>query len=147
MPPPLKPSEVRALMLRECDSLRAALDVLSTKAEREPQTLGPGIVDLRDRLRSYLQHEQELLLPALEATDHGGPGRLARMRAAHAADFVAVEELARVAVRPHADPRALAQGVATLKSRLRRDLDEDERCLLGAEILQDDECGCDQTDG
>jgi len=145
--PQLRPSEVRALMLTECDSLRAVLDTLSSKAQREPQMLGAGIVDLRDRLRSYLQHEQELLLPALEATDHGGPGRLARMRAAHAADYIAVEELARAAVRPNADPSKLALGVANIHSRLRRDLDEDERCLLVAEILQDDECGCDQTDG
>lgn len=145
--PQLRPSEVRALMLTECDSLRAALDSLSGKAEREPQMLGAGIVDLRDRLRSYLRHEQEFLLPALEATDHGGPGRLARMRAAHAAHYIAVEELARAAVRPDADPHTLALGFVTLRSKLRHDLDEDERCLLVAEILQDDECGCDQTDG
>ncbi len=145
--PQYRPSEVRALMMSECESLRAVLDELSDTAERSPQMLRAGIVDLRDRLRSYLRHEQELLLPALEATDHGGPGRLARMRAAHAAHYIAVEELARAAQLPGADVGKLAAGLSILRSKLRRDLDEDERCLLIAETLQDDECGCDQTDG
>jgi len=141
------PSEVRTQMLTECESLRIALDELARMAAHEPHKLVAGIVELRDRLRTYLRHEQELLLPALEATEHGGPGRLARMRAAHAAHFMAVEELARAAVRPDADLGKLAPVVARLRSSLRRDLDDDERCLLVAEVLQDDASSTDQTDG
>lgn len=146
MPQP-SPAEVRSLMLTECEELRSAIDGVSKQTENEPHALRAGIVDLRDRLRAYLRHEQELLLPALEATDHGGPTRLARMRAAHAAHFIALEELARAAVRPDADPRQLARVLASLSSSLRRDLDEDERCLLIAEVLQDDVSNSDQTDG
>lgn len=142
-----RPSEVRILMLRECELLRDALDALSSKAEREPQKLRDGIVDLRDRLRNYLRKEQELLLPALEATDHHGPGRLASMRAAHANHFFAAEELARAAARPESDTRELALKLCDLRYELRRDLDEDERCLLIAEVLQDHAYGTDQTDG
>lgn len=142
-----RPSEVRLVMLQECEELREVLDVLWARAEREPQKLRDGIVDLRDRLRHYLQQEQDLLLPALEATDHHGPGRLASMRAAHATHFFAAEQLARAAVRPEVDPRELAQRLRDLRFELRRDLDEDERCLLIAEVLQDHACGTDQTDG
>ena len=143
----LRPSEVRLLMLRECELLRAALDVLTARSEREPEELRAGIVDLRDRLRNYLRKEQELLLPALEATDHHGPGRLASMRAAHATHFFAAEELARAAVKPESDPRELAARLCDLRFDLCRDLDEDERCLLIAEVLQDHAYGQDQTDG
>lgn len=142
-----RPSEVRLLMMRECEMLRAALDTLIVNSERDPQSLKDGIVDLRDRLRAYLRKEQELLLPALEETDHHGPGRLASMRAAHANHFFEAEELARAAILPECDARDLAQRLCDLRFDLRRDLDEDERCLLIAEVLQDHAHGTDQTDG
>lgn len=145
--PRIRPDEVRVLMMQECDSLRGALDELPLNPERDPQALRAGIVDLRDRLRNYLRLEQELLLPALEETDHHGPGRLAHMRAAHAGHFFAAEELARAAMRPDSDARGLALRLSDLRFELRRDLDEDERCLLIAEVLQDHSCDTDQTDG
>jgi len=145
--PAQRPSEVRVLMLTECDSLRTLLAEIGTTARREPQRLPAGIVELRDRLRDYRAREETLLRPALAATDHAGPARLTRIQAAHAPRIVAVEELAARAQRSDADPRELALRVVVLRSELERDLDEDERCLLLPEVLQDDVCHCDQTDG
>ncbi len=143
----LKPSEVRKLMLRDLEGLRSSLDRVAEAARSDVGLLRESIVDLHRRLRRYLDHEDAWLLPALEATDHGGPERLQWMRSEHAAHWTAVEDLALAATYVEVDLVDLARRAGGLRCELSRDLDDEERCLLIAEVLQEGVSCMDQSDG
>jgi hypothetical protein len=143
----LRPSQVRARMLQELDGLHASLDALARAADTDRSRLRECSADLRNRLAAYIECEDSILLRALEETDFWGPNRLQTMRRAHAPDWAAVTELARAADQADADLAELAQRAKRLRLDLRRDLDQEERCLLIAEVLQDDVMSTDQSDG
>ncbi len=143
----LKPSEVRALMLRDLEGLRGSLDRVAQAVKSDQGHLCERIAELHGRLRGFLEHEDVLLRPALEATDFWGPKRLEWMRSEHASHWTAVEDLARAAAHTEVDLVDLAQRAGGLRSDLSRDLDDEERCLLIAEVLQDDVMCQDQSDG
>ncbi len=143
----IRPSEVRAMMLSEIAGLRASLDGLAAAADSDPSRLQACSAEVHARLRTYLEHEDSLLLHALEQTDYWGPNRLAAMQRAHSADWAAAADFARAADRPGADLHLLARRAARLRSDLIRNLEEEERCLLIAEVLQDDVSSHEQSDG
>jgi hypothetical protein len=145
--PNLRPSQVRALMLEDLEGLHASLDALARAADNDRSRLRECSADLRERLAVFLEREDSILMRALEETDFWGPNRLKTLRRAHAPDWAAVTELARAADRADADLAELAQRAKSLRLDLRRDLDQEERCLLIAEVLQDDVTSTDQSDG
>jgi hypothetical protein len=143
----LRPSEVRELMMRDVAGLRASLDALGRAADTDRGRMGACSAELRERLEAFLEREDSILSRALEETDFWGPQRLKLMRLAHAAHWEAAAELAREANEPDADLCALAARAKLLRLDLHNDLDEEERCLLIAEVLQDDVGNTDQSDG
>lgn len=143
----LKPSEVRMLLLSDLEGLRVSLDRVTRAANSDPSGLRESIVELHGRLLGFLEHEDALLRPALEATDFWGPKRLQWMRSEHASHWTAVGELARAAALTEVDLGDLARRAGGLRSDLSRDFDDEERCLLIAEVLQDDVPCHDQSDG
>jgi hypothetical protein len=143
----LRPSEVRALMLQNLDGLRTSLDDLARAAESDKSRLRACAVDLRERLRAFRELEDSVLARALEQTDFWGPKRLETMKREHAPHWTAVVELASAADQPDADLAALALRANVVRCELRRGLDEEERCLLIAEVFQDDVTSTDQSDG
>ena len=145
--PNLRPSEVRVLMMRDVAGLRASLDELAHVADTDRGRMRACSAELRERLTAFLEREDSILSRALEETDFWGPERLKMMRLQHAADWEAVAELAREASEPDADLCDLAARAKRLRLHLHNDLDEEERCLLIAEVLQDDLGNTDQSDG
>jgi hypothetical protein len=145
--PSLRPSEVRELMMRDLEGLRASLDDLARAADSDRGRLRACSAELRERLLAFLEREDSILAPALEKTDYWGPKRLELMRCEHAPHWAAVGDLARAANEPDVDLVALALRAKRLRFDLHRDLDEEERSLLIAEVLQDDVTSTDQSDG
>lgn len=135
------------MMMHDLEGLRASIECLAHAADLEPNRLRECSADLRERLLAFLEREDSILLRALEETDCWGPDRLQMLRREHASDWAAVGELARAAEQPDVDLVALALRAKILRLDLRRDLDQEERCLLIAEVLQDDESSSDQSDG
>ena len=69
------------------------------------------------------------------------------MRSEHAAHWTAVGDLARAATFVDVDLVDLARRARGLRCEVIRNLDDEERCLLIAEVLQDDVSCRDQSDG
>jgi hypothetical protein len=134
-------------MMRDVAGLRASLDELGRVADSDRGRMRACSEELRRRLTAFLEREDSILSRALEETDFFGPDRLRMMRLQHAADWEAVAELAREASEPDADLCELAARAKRLRLHLHNDLDEEERCLLIAEVLQDDLGNADQSDG
>jgi len=142
-----KPSEVRMLMMRDLEGVRTAVDALAQAADTDTTRLRVCSAELCRRLAAYLEREDSMLAPALEETDYWGPQRLEWMRGEHATHWAAVGELAQAACRPDVDLVDLAARARRLRRDLHHDLDEEERCLLIAEVLQDEVMNTDQSDG
>jgi hypothetical protein len=143
----LKPSEVRARVIREHDELRALLvelEATASTARSDPRRLCERAVAFHARLFEHLRLEEQILAPALLEADIWGEERVARMEAEHAQHRAALEELERVAAR---GGDGLAELVEQLARDLRLDMQEEERSLLHEDLLRDDVINIDQSDG
>lgn len=154
--PALKPSEVRARVLRDHEELRRRLVELETLLEHAHEPRSPWreeLAALSRRLREHVALEDDILAPVLSRADFWGPDRMARLRDEHERHCGALEGLARrwdslsSAKRGRAAADELAREIRRIALDLGADMDAEERSLLHPSLLADDIVSVDQSDG
>lgn len=149
---PLKPSQVRARILREHSVLRWQVDQLAElavglaagDASASARVLVLAQALYRD-LHEHIDFEDALLLPALRECDAWGPVRAADLAQHHALQRVQLCELAERSAA--ASPFALAHLVTDIIVELREDMAHEDRDLLSADLLRDDVVAVDAEAG
>lgn len=139
----LKPSQVRARILREHSALRQQLVPLAALAA-QLEAGRPGIralavervQGLYRALRDHIDFEDQLLAPALREIDAWGPVRADELLEHHARQRV---ELAMLAERSDAESgEALGRLIECWVTDLRADMAHEDRDMLSADLLRDD---------
>jgi hypothetical protein len=155
----LKPSEVRARVLRDHEELRQRLTELAALADAMGHAVESSspcreqLDALRRRLREHLALEDDILVPVLSRADFWGPDRMARLRREHAQHQEALECV--VQRWPASSSGACDPGLAAeLVREVRRialdldaDMDAEESSLLHPSLLEDEVVSVDQSDG
>ncbi len=125
---------LRRMILAEHGELRAAIAKVATA--EEPARLALATNALLDLLADHLDHEDEVLEPALRAIDAWGPERARRLRHEHTSQRARIERLRReVATAP---ALALAREVQPFLEELLADMADEERDVLDPKLLRDD---------
>jgi len=156
----LGPSQVRSLILTEHASIRRLLRRVELAAKRIVVAPVPAESDLRSAyeaahvlcatMASHFEHEEELLVPALEALDAWGKIRADQMRADHAEQGLVLQSYLTALERLSTSERTgkvLAALIQQLVESLRNDMRAEEEGVLRADLLRDDptafvvECG------
>ncbi|MBI5363904.1 MAG: hemerythrin domain-containing protein [Planctomycetes bacterium] len=146
----MKPSEIRQTILDEHGHLRRKIATIEAhlmpslaRLPRWREDLAREIEELSIAFHAHLETEERLLPTVLTDVDPSGPMRLAAMAREHAAQRAALSSIMR---HPVADP----QYDASLRQFLRvlvRDIDDEERDLLGPDVLRDDSINIDAFGG
>jgi hemerythrin-like domain-containing protein len=150
----MDPSEVRDNVLRDHVALRGMLDRIEHLAGAVDAGEPWRVAELRvcaegllEALESHMGWEDRYLAPALRDADAWGEEREARLRR----DHVEQREVLRDALerlRDTARPALLvAHNLLELVALLREDMDEEERALLGPDVLRDDVIAIDAETG
>lgn len=136
----MKPSEIRQSILDEHAHLRRKIATIEAhlmpslaRVPRWRQDLQRELEELAIAFRAHLDREEELLRRELIGLDASGPMRLLEMEREHAEQRAALSSIMR---HPAADP----EYDASLRQFLRilvRDIEEEERDLLGPDVLRD----------
>ncbi len=149
----IRPSRVRERILREHRSLRARLDelekILEHMASGAEQVAARALEQARAlyaELRTHIDHEDSVLLPALRDADAWGEVRAERLSEHHEQQREEFSEpsLKRLSSHP---PAALEPKLRELIAELRADMEHEEREVLSADILRDDVTTIDPEDG
>lgn len=146
----MKPSEIRQTILDEHAHLRRKIATIEAhlmpslaRVPRWRQDLQRELEELAIAFRAHLDSEESLLSHAIHDVDASGPMRLQEMHREHAEQRSALSSIMR---HPAADP----EYDASLRQFLRiltRDLEEEERDLLGPDVLRDDSISIDAFGG
>ncbi len=142
---PMKPSEVRTLVLAGHTLLRGILDDIMRVALAELDQPGTGAarmrqraIELADAFSAHLEVEEEILRPLLQKIDAWGPVRVERMNADHANQRERLFEIRRQCGDPVFSDAQLARRLKQLVIDLREDMEWEEREMLDADLLRDD---------
>ena len=141
----MRPSQVRDHNLADHEELRKALGALEELAGEvlagDRHLVGPlrdaGEAFLR-RLREHMHWEDRFLAQALREADAWGEERAAELEREHSEQrTLLAEELQRLRqeTRP---PHVVARELVALASRLREDMETEERHTLDERVLRDD---------
>lgn len=140
----LRPSQVRARILREHATLRSRLDQLTRETaalqagdERAVERALALSGELLELLGDHLDLEDRVLAPVLKDADSWGDIRAARLLQHHAEQREQLHGIARSS-RTQQSPMALAALLDALIDDLRIDMDHEERSVLSTELLHDD---------
>jgi Hemerythrin HHE cation binding domain len=146
----MKPSEIRQTILDEHAHLRRKIATIEAhlmptlaRSPRWRDDLAREIEELASAFRAHLDAEEELLRVAIPDSDTAAPMRLLAMEREHHDQRAALASLLR-------HPVADAQYDASLRDflhALTRDLDQEERDLLGPDVLRDDSISIDAFGG
>jgi iron-sulfur cluster repair protein YtfE (RIC family) len=140
----MKPSEIRARVLRDHEHVRNDLERLEARASELAD--GPAAVErlrldaaaLITHLDVHMRWEEWYLLPVLREADAWGAERAAQLASDHRAQRQVLDFLN---VRLHDEtrpPALLARDVTHLVGLLRDDMREEEAELLDERVLRDD---------
>jgi iron-sulfur cluster repair protein YtfE (RIC family) len=147
----LRPSQIRARILREHIALRSTLDRIAAQAlqvsagEAPPEQLLQLAQELYGELREHIDFEDALLVPALRDVDAWGAIRASELERHHREQrdslrVLAVESTSQT-------PSALAVSVTGLIAELRADMSGEDCALLSSELLRDDLVALDASGG
>lgn len=146
----MKPSEIRQKILDEHAHLRRKIATIEAhlmpslaRVPRWREDLARELEELSIAFRAHLDTEEQLLRAAIVDVDASGPMRLLALEREHAEQRAALSSIMR---HPVVDP----QYDASLRQFLRvliRDLEEEERDLLGPDVLRDDSISIDAFGG
>lgn len=146
----MKPSEIRQTILDEHAHLRRKIATIEAhlmpnlaRMPRWREDLAREIEELSLAFHAHLETEEQLLRSVIPEVDPAGPMRLLAMERDHAGQRAALSSIMR---HPVADP----QYDASLRQFLRvlvRDIDDEERDLLGPDVLRDDSINIDAFGG
>jgi len=150
----MQPSEVRARVLRDHQSLRQRVDELEALAE---EVIGGGqspvgrlrqsATELLHALTTHMSWEDRYLVPALRDADAWGPERVARFEAEHAQQRVELQSLLEGLGDQSQPPAFLASRVLEWLNELHADMQEEEEAFLDKKVLRDDVIGIDVETG
>ena len=138
----LMPSEVRRKVLSQHREIEQMLSELEAGvAQLGTGTLDPGQVKraayaLRGILELHMNFEEAHMVPAIEEADGFGPERVRHLHAEHAAQRQELDRLVD-AIREAGAQDELASGVTKLATRLRIDIEEEEREYVTDKLLRD----------
>jgi len=147
----MKPSAVRAQILREHEEIRGLVDGLE-KAVAALKAGAPGAISTaraaRDaicaRLFDHIDLEDAILAPALAAADAWGPLREQQLLKHHAEQREQLHDLEQLET---LDPNELRERLQWLIDDLREDMKHEENALLDPDLLRDDVVGIDVEGG
>lgn len=139
---PMDPSEVRARVLADHETIRGVLDRLAALALQAPDdpevaaTLRAELTDFLPRLEAHMDLEDRILVPALQELDAFGDVRTDMMHAHHAHYRAELDAMMR-----DLEAGGVEQLVAwtdTLVTDVRAEMADEERRLLDPDLLKDD---------
>jgi hemerythrin-like domain-containing protein len=150
----MKPTEIRARVLRDHRSLRAQVErvaALSRAAlagtERDTDALRSAALELIRALEQHMRWEDDHLLPALEVADEWGPERVKRMQRDHGEQRELLRYAATVLEDPLRAQELLARTALDLARLLQDDMEDEEKVMLDPAVLRDDPVGIDVETG
>jgi hemerythrin-like domain-containing protein len=144
----MPPSQARTVILAEHVHIRALLDRVDLAAKRILS--GGGFEDsvvatlrvfaqhLVTAVKSHIDLENRVLVPALAEEPGYGAVRSERLLAEHRAQLAELEHFAPALEHADEPAAALAASVRRLVATLRQDMDIEESTLLGSDLLRDD---------
>ena len=134
----MKPSAIRAHLLRQHQRIRHRLAVAEDLAERllageaVRLSFGDAVFALLRELFEHNRSEEGLLEPLLRAGDDYSSQRVSRMLEEHCAEHALLRE----GLRGH-DLASVAQGLPEVAESLRAHMDAEERTFLHAAVVRD----------
>jgi len=140
----MKPSTIRAELLRQHDDLRARIRVIRAVAERSlhgedgREELRRQLTLLTDAVRKHNAREELLMSKVFPDLDAWGPVRHAVMDEEH---IIEHEKLVAALIETSAnpDPKAVAKTALELFDAMGVHMDREERVFLSDEVLSDEE--------
>lgn len=146
----MKPSEIRQTILDEHAHLRRKIATIEAhlmpslaRASRWRDDLAREVAELATAFSAHLDAEEQLLRAVIPGADTAAPMRLLAMEREHHDQRAALSAILR---HPIADARHDAS-LREFLHTLTRDLDEEERDLLGPDVLRDDSISIDAFGG
>lgn len=143
---PPKPSTVRREILAQHAALRVQLEALSVLAARlregkvPPREALDAAKALHHALAIHVRDEERLLVPALQEADGFGPARVEELQREHVEQARSLSELMTEleALAEADDATQVASRIEELITRIRDDMQEEERHHLSVSLLKDD---------
>ncbi|HEV8321008.1 MAG TPA: hemerythrin domain-containing protein [Myxococcota bacterium] len=150
----MRPSDVRACIIEEHQEIRrmlGRLDRLAHAAVAAAPGAGVALLQgrraLAERLRTHIDLEDEILVPALRTLDAWGAQRAEAVTRHHAEQRRWLTALLDAVDEPPPEATELVRFVRWIGDVLREDMDHEERDLLHADLLRDDPVGIDVQTG
>lgn len=146
-----KPSEVRALILREHVELRGLLVDVEHALQRASQDTGARaqlqgkLAFFCERFLAHIAQEEKILEPVLADIDNWGPVRIEQMEAEHAQQRATIHDL--VQLRPETDLASYADRVRGFLREVLTDMAAEEHECLSPDVLRDDTINIDAFGG
>jgi iron-sulfur cluster repair protein YtfE (RIC family) len=139
------PSEIRERILEDHRMLRTLLERMEVLARHMLQGKGSSRGELRaqllvldERLRTHMELEEEVLVPALRSADAWGQERVDRFHAEHTRQREILDAIWRSDAEVHRTGIEFALLAWGLVRLLREDMAEEERLSLNERVLRDD---------
>ena len=135
----LNPSEVRQRILEQHDALRGHLDALQAAlaASTASDVLKQAASQVQEALTRHIADEEALLLPELQDVDGFGAARVAALQKEHMEQRELLGALVD-SIKNSESENELHAHVRELISRIRTDMDEEEKTHLTRKVLKDD---------
>ena len=140
----MKPSEIRADLLREHGVLAVTLHEAASAARRwqagqdARDALHGCLGRLLEQLRAHNLHEEEVLRDIIPTVDAWGKARAERMLSEHVIEHAALLKTL-IEASTTADVTTATRVVLDLVEHLSEHMALEEKAFLGAELLNDDE--------
>jgi hypothetical protein len=148
---PVAADEARATIFSQHETIRILLRAAGTVADLAAggdRRVGDLLFHYLDNVRTALEHhlslEERILGPVLAADPPLGPERARRLHEEHRRQRA---ELAALASEDGSPAEAVAGRLRTLVDAFLADMDDEERVLLGRDVLRDDLVSVDQDCG
>ena len=135
----LNPSEVRQRILDQHDALRVHLDALQAALESSTASdvLKKAASQVQEELTRHIADEEALLLPELQGADGFGAARVAALQKEHVEQRELLGALVE-SIKSSESEGELSARIHELISRIRVDMEEEEKTHLTKKVLKDD---------
>ncbi len=136
--PMMQPGAVRERILNDHQELRRELDRLEALGSGAAvELVRQRLAALLGMLRSHIELEDAILLPALREADEWGPYRAAELERHHREQHTSLDAMLAACADGATGSGRLMEILRDLMEELRRDMAHEERAYLAEEILSD----------
>lgn len=139
---PLLPSEIRRKVLTQHREIELMLSELEIGAKQlregreKPERVKRAAYALRGILELHMVFEEAHMVPAISEADGFGPERARHLHTEHAEQREHIDRLVHSILDAEA-PAEIENGIAHLADILRKDIEEEERDYVNAQLLRD----------